>query len=325
LAIADNHNIVETMEWIDALTADDGPENPERFLPSDALYQALALQPDVIYFITDGRGTRPGPTDLDSIRRWNTGRTTVDVIQLVAKSQGEKPTRWLSDLAAQHRGRFSQVVITPKPAEKELAAKQPSTPAANAAQAAASKPPDWMARRPPPSQGGVETYRTTVSSGFSKDEQRCRDNFDRALLAAAAAYIDRVVEGGAGQKLTQGGEARERTLQYLSTNVVKERYREEKLDPDPAIGEGLEQHALLEFNEQTAGHFRGEWRLIVQERRLLMLAAGVALLLGFVGTIFAYLKTDTATRGYYSGRLRFAAGVVIIGLVALAAAALVHG
>ena len=96
-------------------------------------------------------------------------------------------------------------------------------------------------------------------------------------------------------------------------------------DPDPAIGVGLQQRALLDFNQDAANHFRGQWRQVVQQRRLLMLGVGAAVLLGLVGTVFAYLKTDTATRGYYTGRLRLAAGLAIVGLIAAAAAVYMHG
>jgi hypothetical protein len=45
------------------------------------------------------------------------------------------------------------------------------------------------------------------------------------------------------------------------------------------------------------------------------------LLLVLLGTAFGYLKLDTATKGYYSGRLKLAATAVI--LTAAAATALV--
>jgi hypothetical protein len=53
---------------------------------------------------------------------------------------------------------------------------------------------------------------------------------------------------------------------------------------------------------------------------MLIFAAGVGLLLAFVGTVFGYLKLDTATRGYYSGRLRFVAGLALLAIVGGAAA-----
>ncbi len=135
-----------------------------------------------------------------------------------------------------------------------------------------------------------------------------------------AGYIDRVVEPGAGQRVTQAPRTRERVLQYLSTNVIKDRYREEEVHEDDAIGEGIHQHALLVFNPEAARHFRQEWRGLLQERRLLLFAGAVVVLLALVGTIFGYLKTDTATRGYYTGRLRLAASVMIAGLTAAAVA-----
>src|SRR5262249_32461033 len=147
--------------------------------------------------------------------------------------------------------------------------------------------------------------------------------FDKALLVATATYVDQVVEHGAGAKLLQSETARERTLQFLSTNVVKESYREDIRDPDVAIGEGIKQYALLNFDDRAADYFRQEWRLLVQERRLFTFAAGIGLLLAFVGTIFGYLKMDTATRGYYSGRLKFVAFVALVAIAGGAAALVV--
>jgi len=132
--------------------------------------------------------------------------------------------------------------------------------------------------------------------------------------------VDQVVEHGAGRKLIDDPAARERILQYLAANVVKELYSEPYDAPDLRIENGVVRHARLEYNEPAANFFRQEWRMVVQEERLLLLAGGVGVFLAFVGTIFAYLKIDTATRGYYSGRLRLTAGAMIIGLIVAAVA-----
>jgi hypothetical protein len=315
LVVADNHNVVLALESIDHLTAGTSRENPERFAPGDALFQALSSQPDVIYFLTDGQG-KVSASDLNSIRRWNSSRTALHVIQLTADAGAPRP-QWLADLARDHRGVFKQVIVTPRPAEKEPGAKRPAT---TVAKSPAARQPEWLAYPPQPlEQTGQGVYKAVVSSGFSKGEERSRENLDRELLAVTAGYIDLVVEPGAGRRVTQDPSARERALQYLSTNVIKERHREEVQEEYP-IDEGIKQHALLVFTPQAAEHFRQEWRMILQERRLLLFAAAVAVLLGIVGTIFGYLKTDTATRGYYTGRLRLAAGVMIIGLIAGAVA-----
>jgi len=39
-------------------------------------------------------------------------------------------------------------------------------------------------------------------------------------------------------------------------------------------------------------------------------------LLGLMGVVFAYLRLDTATKGYYSGRLQFLAAAAILALSA---------
>ncbi|MEX2560587.1 MAG: hypothetical protein WD403_11770 [Pirellulales bacterium] len=51
---------------------------------------------------------------------------------------------------------------------------------------------------------------------------------------------------------------------------------------------------------------------------------GAGWLLGVLATFFGYLKLDTLSRGYYSGRLRFAAAAMIL-TQAVVAALMVRG
>ncbi len=59
----------------------------------------------------------------------------------------------------------------------------------------------------------------------------------------------------------------------------------------------------------------------VVEDRLWLTGGVVALIFTLLGTVFGYLKIDTATRGYYSGWLKLAA-VGIVGAVVVAAVCL---
>ncbi len=55
------------------------------------------------------------------------------------------------------------------------------------------------------------------------------------------------------------------------------------------------------------------------ESRLGVFGLGGGVLLALLGTLYGYLRLDTMTQGYYTGRLRFAAGLT--GLSTLGAAA----
>ena len=55
------------------------------------------------------------------------------------------------------------------------------------------------------------------------------------------------------------------------------------------------------------------------QRRVGVAAGGMGLVIIVLGTLFGYLKLDTATRGYYSGRLKLAAAAVILSAVTLGA------
>ena len=50
--------------------------------------------------------------------------------------------------------------------------------------------------------------------------------------------------------------------------------------------------------------------------RLKYTAVATGGLFGLLATVFGYLKLDTLTRGYYTGRLRMAAAMTILALVA---------
>ena len=51
--------------------------------------------------------------------------------------------------------------------------------------------------------------------------------------------------------------------------------------------------------------------------RLAHVGLAVVAVLAGLGAVFTYLRLDTATKGYYSGRLQIATATVILGLVVL--------
>ena len=94
------------------------------------------------------------------------------------------------------------------------------------------------------------------------------------------------------------GEALSKRLGTLSLRDLRAARREE-------IGRGAFKQDL-----------RGEQEPVAHDLDPLAVARTVGILAG-LATVFFYLRLDTATRGYYSGRLQFATGVIILGLVSL--------
>jgi hypothetical protein len=58
------------------------------------------------------------------------------------------------------------------------------------------------------------------------------------------------------------------------------------------------------------------WSQIRARSRLAQAGLGIGVIVLLLGTMFSYFKLDTATRGYYTGRLQFATAGTILTLVA---------
>ncbi len=105
LVFANSRNKVLAMRFIDSITAEGATEH------RDALVKALNLQPDVIFFLTDGDDPPLRPADLADIRRRAAAAgTTIHVIQF---GQGPllRSESFLTQLARQNRGTFRYVDI----------------------------------------------------------------------------------------------------------------------------------------------------------------------------------------------------------------------
>jgi uncharacterized integral membrane protein len=74
-------------------------------------------------------------------------------------------------------------------------------------------------------------------------------------------------------------------------------------------------HALLEFGPEFHRQVEESWRQIQARARLVKMALGAAAVLGTLMLLFGFFQADTATRGFYSGRLKFVTAVAILGLI----------
>jgi hypothetical protein len=162
--------------------------------------------------------------------------------------------------------------------------------------------PEWVEAEPV-LVGEVATW--PVASGVHVLKQDCRRALDEALQSATAEYVDWLL-------------GRERasawvdfTAQYIRTRLVRpENVYHEVIQT--SVGPVHQTHALLEFGEA----FRHELDELRATSRLLQVGLAAALVLGVVAALYSYFRLDTATRGYYTRRLQFAAAGAILGWVA---------
>lgn len=152
-----------------------------------------------------------------------------------------------------------------------------------------------------------QVYRARVSVGDYATLDECERNLPEALRQAVTHYVDRLIGAGAG-----GRTVARLPLPYIHEHIIKEEWEEHR---EASFGEMVRLHALLEFDPGANTYLRDLHQHALEAERLKYTAVGAGGLFGLLATVFGYLKLDTLTRGYYTGRLRVAA-VAILALVA---------
>lgn len=103
--------------------------------------------------------------------------------------------------------------------------------------------------------------------------------------------------------------------QLLDQGVCREAY----IGPrETSLGAMYEIHALAAFDQRALGYLREAQRAEVVRGRMVVAGTVAAMCLGLLATLFGYLRLDTSTRGFYSGRLKLLAGTVAVVFVVAA-------
>ena len=162
--------------------------------------------------------------------------------------------------------------------------------------------PDWVDAPPRHTDGD---YQTTAMAGPYATREECEQALDIELRKIAIEYVDGVIgEEGAGARMRiSAADIRQHAVGDLW---------EEKIQA--SFGPMLQLHALLKFDGKHRGPIEAHYRDLVVQGRLRNTGLWSAMVLAMLGTCFTYFKLDTATRGYYSGRLKTAAAAVILAL-----------
>jgi hypothetical protein len=106
------------------------------------------------------------------------------------------------------------------------------------------------------------------------------------------------------------------TLDYARRETAKEEYLE-KIDRF-SVGPMLKLYTLVEFSPTVDRELRSRWENCHRRARFAIVGVGAGSILGLLSCVFALLKMDTATKGYYTKRLFLGVPLaIIVGIVLL--------
>jgi len=166
--------------------------------------------------------------------------------------------------------------------------------------------PAWVGSQPV-RDGSVHTV--AVSSDPFSTDLEAEKALDTQLEKETTDYIQWVL----------GSSLAPRFIHYGVEEIKRDHISADKTYIDqvesPTVGMMHRRHALLEFKPEFRIELQQRWNEIKAKWRLAQfgLVAGGAILL--LATVFGYFRLDTATRGYYTGRLQFLSAAAILAIV----------
>jgi hypothetical protein len=153
-----------------------------------------------------------------------------------------------------------------------------------------------------------DVYRTTGKVGPAFSRTECEKQLPRALDDAVGTYADHLLGEGRGQFIHL-------PAAYIRNHLVRNEWEEQR---ETTYDTMFILHELLEFDREANEAIEANYRQSVVMGRLAYTATGGGVVLGLLTILFGYLKLDTLSRGYYTGRLRLTAAAAILALAAVA-------
>jgi hypothetical protein len=108
--------------------------------------------------------------------------------------------------------------------------------------------------------------------------------------------------------------------------ILADRWTEVSRDHEDSLGQPMYSlHVLLQFDKNVRNDLQLRYEQAKVGYRLGAFGVGGGLLLSLLATLYGYLKLDTLTKGFYTGRLRLAAGLTGASAATAAAALVAEG
>jgi hypothetical protein len=163
--------------------------------------------------------------------------------------------------------------------------------------------PSWLEAKPWTDDG---VHFVPVESRLQILETDCVSALEEKIQQRTDAYINRFLRNKHATTLLNLGSA------------VPNRHIAESFEERVVVTEGsvfYQTHALLSFDDNFRAAVMTEWDEVRATSRLMQTGLGVGIVILLLSTMFSYFKLDTATRGYYTGRLQFAAAAAILTVI----------
>jgi len=165
-----------------------------------------------------------------------------------------------------------------------------------------------------------DVHTTAVSSGPHETERECRKALDRELELAVGRYVDWYLGNMYAERFSASTFVRYDLDEIKRRLVPSDKTYHEVIKV--SFGPMQQMHAQVAFDQEFRRELDGRraeldrhWREWIVKGRLLGTALGFGLLLALMGVFLGYFRLDTATRGFYTGRLQWTAAAAILVLV----------
>jgi len=162
--------------------------------------------------------------------------------------------------------------------------------------------PDWVTE---PSRMVGSTYVATAQTDYCFSERECRTALDAEMVALTKEYLEQLHGRGAGELVTVD-------VDYIHEHILQQQYLQVLGENSGPIWRG---YAELRFDEEVHRYLDSLYAQAELQQRLYSTAHVALLVLAVLGAVYFYLKLDTATRGYWTWRLKFAATLVILAIL----------
>lgn len=203
------------------------------------------------------------------------------------------------------------VVEAPPAAPAPAAAPQPApTLAAPAAESTPAARPRWL-------EGKAEYLDSHGDYFMRRSTGRLYQTADESHEAAAELLVEMTRDYVTSLLGKEAAAQVSIPIHTVLHDFVEATFDEQGPPPGLPDDDAWETHVLLKFDNTDRQLVEQAWRHSVVDRNLRYAGAGAGLLLALLGTVFGYLKVDTATRGYYSGRLKLATGAILAAITTL--------
>ncbi len=166
--------------------------------------------------------------------------------------------------------------------------------------------PAWV-EQPEVDKGDI--HQISVTAGPYKSLQKARAELSRQLTMATSQYIDEFVGHPSASQWIQFSPDEIHRRLVASDHVFDEQVI------SPSVGTMYQSHALLEFGPAFHDQVNQAWHQVMARTQLVRVALLGGAILGVLVLLFGYFNADTATRGFYSRRLKFVTIVTILGMI----------